>query len=196
MKKTALTAILCLLLVAPFAQAQSNIEVNIKHKNTPYWIEVADRNCGATSNKINSYGDLYVWNESTDSKAREFMGTSSTSVGSACDNFRGGKAEGWRLPTASEVRFLMSKLELKSTHAILRSERNDTTQFAYLPFGGYKESTTSARSNLNRAGAYWTSEGNKRSKYASILFITSEFPNNSMQPKTFALSARCVRDVE
>ena len=159
MKKTILTTTFCLVFCSLAAQAQltdKSVEVNIKHRKTNYWIEVADRNCGATSNKINSYGSHYVWNEETDSKAREFMGMGSNEVGSACDNFRSGKSEGWRLPTAFEIRFMMSKLDLKETHAVLASERGDVSQFVYFPFAGYNESSESSLHYLNKAGVYWT----------------------------------------
>ena len=196
MKKLIATTMLCLALSTPWVMAQSDVEINIKHKKADYWIEVADKNCGATSNKINSYGTHYVWNGSADAKTRAIMGEGASEVGAACKNFRGGDAEGWRLPTASEVRFMMNRFELSSNHAVLRAERGDKTGFAYFPFAGYKESADAGLHYVNEAGAYWTSDGNKKSKYASILFLTSEYPNNSMQLKTFALSARCVRTVK
>lgn len=179
-------------------QKETKVEIEIKNKKgNSYWIEIADRNCGAMSDKVNSFGKYYAWNINTAAKERKIMGISSDEVGFACKNFEGGEKEGWRLPTAKEIAAIMIKAKTQQEgYAVIYNEKGNTEHFVYIPYAGYVPTGSNTPAKVGIEGVYWSSEGRKSSQYALALYLRENFFNNPIFLKTDRLPVRCVRTVE
>lgn len=196
-KATFLIMALFLIVTLRAQEKETKVEIEIKSKKgKSYWIEIADRNCGAMSDKMNSFGDYYAWNKNTTAKERKMMGVSSDEVGLACKNFKGGEKEGWRLPNAKEINAIMKKVKNLEGHGVIYNERGDTKHFVYLPYAGYIPTGSDTPIEVGITGAYWSSEGRKSSRYALLLYMKKEYINNPIFLKTDRLPVRCVRTVE
>ncbi|RHV87989.1 DUF1566 domain-containing protein [Culturomica massiliensis] len=178
-------------------QKETKVEIEIKNKKgNNYWIEIADRNCGAMSDKVNSFGKYYAWNMAATAKERKTPGTSSDEVGSACKNFKGGEKEGWRLPTASEMEAIMKRIEARKDYAVIYSEKGDTAQCVYIPYASYIPTGSDTPAKVGTEGVYWSGEGRKSSQWALAFHFKEKFINNPIFLKTDRLQVRCVRTVE
>lgn len=197
-KATFLIMALFLIVTLRAQEKETKVEIEIKSKKgKSYWIEIADRNCGAMSDKMNSFGDYYAWNKNTTAKERKMMGVSSDEVGLACKNFKGGEKEGWRLPTAEEIVTIMRKAKTQQKgYAVIYNERGNTEHFVYLPYAGYIPTGSDTPVKVGVEGVYWSSEGRKSSPYALALYLRENFFNNPLYLKTDRLPVRCVRTVE
>ncbi len=176
------------------AQGAVVVEIDNK-KGESYWLEIADRNVGASSNRINSYGEYFAWNTDSSIKARKVMGEKENEVGYGVKKFNtDGKGE-WRLPNRKELQAILSRIVHMNGSAAIYNERGDKTKFTYLPYAG-KKGNGGAIEGLGALGIYWTSEGLKSSKYAIALEISKDLANNPLIFKTDFASIRCVRVVK
>lgn len=192
MKNLILTFILTLAIMDLHAQ-ETSVQIKVNNKKTgDYWIEVADRNCGAQSNNINSYGKYYSWSDGGNSKDRK----APDAAAKACKEFQGGGYTDWRLPAIEEVWALMSKCKTFATYASLQSERGDATAIIYFPYAGMIEPETNEPIELNQRGYFWTAYGKGGSTIGVSLDLTNGGANNPGIPKKSKLSVRCVRTVK
>ena len=166
------------------------VQIKVTNKKTgDYFIEVADRNCGAQSNGINSYGEYYPWSNGT--KASELK--ASDAAGKACAEFRGAGHTDWRLPAPEEVRALMEKCKTETTYATIQSDKGDTTAVVYLPYAGIIELGKAEPIRVGKYGYFWTAASYGGT--AVVLELSKNFANNPGNSKKERLSVRCVRTV-
>lgn len=192
MKRIILSFILILVVMNLSAQ-ETSVQIQVTNKKTgDYWMEVADRNCGAQSNGINSYGKYYSWSDGEKSSDRK----SPDAAAKACKEFQGGGHTDWRLPEIEEIWALMKKCKTHSAYASLQSERADTTAIIYLPYAGMIEPNAKAPIELSQRGYFWSAFGKGGSTVGVALDLANGFVNNPGIPKNSKLSVRCVRTVK
>ena len=169
------------------------VEIKVSNKEIgDYWIQVADRNCGANSNGLNSYGDYYSWSLGEKAKERKVCDAASK----ACDEFNGGGHSDWRLPETREVMALMTKCKPEARYATLKSERVDTAATIYFPYAGMISEEKTKPTRIGKVSFFWTSNGYNSSKYALALTFSEGFYNNPLESKKDKLSVRCVRTIK
>lgn len=161
-----------------FAEEHSVI-IRIQSQTESYYIEVADRNCGAISNGVNHCGNYKDWNEAKIA-AREFNGMQYTD---------------WRLPNDIETEVILSKLKLISSYAILQNEVGDSTKVVYFPYGGYITSKKHRVKEQSETGYFWSSNSVNKRK-AIVLELTESYYNNRVVKKKYKCNVRCVRTVK
>ncbi|MFI3314313.1 MAG: FISUMP domain-containing protein [Rikenellaceae bacterium] len=183
-----------------FAQNSAEIktiklEIEGKKNGEAYFIEIADRNVGASSNKINSFGEYYAWNNSNAPRERITMGTNRDEVGYAVEKFKAENGGDWRLPTRKELNAIMNNIDRKDGNIVIYNQKGDATKFIYLPYSGTIDENGEL-SGAGRIGMYWTSDGMKKSKFAIALEVTKTAINNPQILKSTVMSVRCVRNVK
>ncbi|MEG0518847.1 MAG: DUF1566 domain-containing protein [Bacteroidales bacterium] len=192
MKEIILSFTLVLVIINLSAQ-EISVQIKVAGKKTSdYWIEVADRNCGAQSNGINSYGKYYSWSEGEKSAERK----SPDAAAKACKEFQGGGHNDWRLPEIEEIWVLMKKCKTHPTYASLQSEQGDTTAIIYFPYAGMIEPNAKAPIELNQRGYFWSAFGKGGSALGVALDLANGFVNNPGIPKKSKSSVRCVRTIK
>lgn len=189
MKKT-IILLLALNLTRVSAQ-EVIVEVKIiDGKKGDYHIQVADRNCGAKSNSINSYGEYYSW--STESKAKV-----SDEASKACEEFRGdGGHTDWRLPNSKEILAIMNKCKREENYATLNNERGDATSVIFFPYAGMISQEKGDKPyDVGKFGYYW-GMNSFRSNLAISMILSKGHYNNPLEEKLNKFSVRCVRTVK
>lgn len=186
--------IFILLLALNFARVSAQevtVEVKILDKKTgEYWIQVADKNCGAKSNSINSYGEYYSWSTEKNAKV-------SDEASKACTEFRGdGGHTDWRLPNSKELLVIMNKCKREENYATLKNERGDTTSVIFFPYSGMiSQEKGNEPYNVGKFGYFW-GENSFRSTGAIAMILSKGYYNNPSEAKQNKFSVRCVRTVK
>lgn len=190
MRKIILTIILALGTITVNAQ-ETAVQIKVENKKAGnYWIEVADRNCGAQSNGINSYGKHYSWSMGSKASERKVADV----AGRACTEFVGGGHSDWRLPVIEEVWALMHKCIPGAVYATLKSERGDTE--VYFPYAGMIDPDTTEPIMVDKGGYFWSAYGSGGSETAVVLEFSDGFANNPTLSKKGQASVRCVRNAQ
>lgn len=191
--KTKITLLLLLFMVIPKLKAQETTVVIkiLDTKNGDYFIQVADRNCGANSNSINSYGDYYSWSTGQKSSDKKV----SDEAAKACMEFRGGGYTDWRLPSSKEILAIMNRCKLEENYATLKNERGDASVI-FLPYAGMISGAKMGEvSGAGEIGYFWGAEG-FRSNSAISMMLSKLYYNNPLEVKINKLSVRCIRPVK
>ncbi|MEG0814399.1 MAG: DUF1566 domain-containing protein [Mucinivorans sp.] len=183
-----------LLLALSFARVSAQeviVEIKIlDEKKGNYWVQVADRNCGAKSNGINSYGEYYSWSTEKNVKV-------SDEASKACAEFRGdGGHTDWRLPNSKEVLMIMNKCKREENYAVLKNEREDTTSVIFFPYAGMMSQEKGNKPyDVGKFGCFW-GQNSFRSNLAISFMLSKIYCNNPLEVKQNKLSVRCVRTVK
>ncbi|MEG1037188.1 MAG: DUF1566 domain-containing protein, partial [Mucinivorans sp.] len=162
----------------------------LDEKKGNYWVQVADRNCGAKSNGINSYGEYYSWSTEKNVKV-------SDEASKACAEFRGdGGHTDWRLPNSKEVLMIMNKCKREENYAVLKNEREDTTSVIFFPYAGMMSQEKGNKPyDVGKFGCFW-GQNSFRSNLAISFMLSKIYCNNPLEVKQNKLSVRCVRTVK